>query len=97
MTHINTITPDTLVPLLITDDYETAYREDVRDLVVWCQDNSKAKELIMDYRKRRAEHATLHIDKAVVERVESLKFLGVHITKDLSCSKHTNTVVKRAR
>jgi hypothetical protein len=34
---------------------------------------------------------------AVVERVESFKFLGVHITKDLSWSKHTNTVVKWAR
>jgi hypothetical protein len=28
--------------------------------------------------------------------VESLKFLGVHITKDLSWFKHTNTVMKRA-
>jgi hypothetical protein len=32
-----------------------------------------------------------------VEKVESCKFLGVHIYKDVSRSKHTNTVVKRAR
>jgi hypothetical protein len=32
-----------------------------------------------------------------VEWVESFKFLCVHITKDLSWSKHTNTVVKRVR
>jgi hypothetical protein len=31
-----------------------------------------------------------------VERVESFKFLGVHITKDLTWSTHTRTVVKRA-
>jgi hypothetical protein len=31
-----------------------------------------------------------------VEQVESFKFLGVHITNDLSWSKHTKTVVKRA-
>jgi hypothetical protein len=37
----------------------------------------------MDYRKRRAEHASIHIDQAVQERVESFKFLCVHITKDL--------------
>ena len=43
---------------MITDDYETAYREEVCDLAVWCQDNnlslniSKIKELIVDYRKR---------------------------------------------
>jgi hypothetical protein len=34
---------------------------------------------------------------AVVERVESFKFLGVHITNKLSWSKHTKTVVKRVR
>jgi hypothetical protein len=32
-----------------------------------------------------------------LERVESLKFLGVHITNKLSWSKHTKTVVKSAR
>jgi gmma-aminobutyric acid receptor subunit gamma/cGMP-dependent protein kinase 2 len=30
---------DTTVVGLITDNYETAYREEVRDLAVWCQDN----------------------------------------------------------
>ena len=87
---------------LITDDDETGYRE-VRDLAVWCQDNnlylnvSKTMELIVDYRKRRAEHTPIHIDGAVLEQVESFKFLCVHITKDLSWSSHINTVVKRAQ
>jgi hypothetical protein len=69
---------------------------------VWCQDNNlslniiKTKELIVDYRKRRAEHTLIHIDGAVVETVKSFKFLNVHITKELSWSKHTTTVVKRA-
>ena len=49
---------------------------------------SKTKELIVDYGKRRAEHAPIYIDGAEVERVESFRFLGVHITK---------IVVKRAR
>jgi hypothetical protein len=86
---------------LITNDNETAYREEVIDLAVWCLDNnlslnvSKTKELIVDYRKRRAEH--VHIDGAVVERVESFKFVCVHITKELSWVTHINTVVKRAR
>jgi hypothetical protein len=31
---------DTTVVGLITDDDETAYREKVRDLSVWCQDNN---------------------------------------------------------
>ena len=81
---------------LITEDDETAYSEEVRDLAVWCQDNnlslniSKTKELIVDYRKRRAEPAPVHIDGAVVEPVESFNFLCVHIIKFLH-GPHTAT------
>ena len=77
----------TTVVGLIDDNDETAYREEVRPLAVWCQDNnlslnvSKTKELIVDYRKWRAEHAPIHIDGAAGVRVESCKFLGVHIAK----------------
>ena len=37
------------------------------------------------------------IDRAVVEQVESFKFLGVHITNKLSQSKPTKTVVKQTQ
>ena len=49
---------DTTVAGLINDNDETAYREEIRDLAVWCQENnlslnvSKTKVLIEDYRKR---------------------------------------------
>ena len=94
---------DTTVVGLITANDEPAYREEVRDLAASCQDNnlslnvSKPKELIMDYRKRRAKHTPVHIDRAAVEQVESFRFLDVHITNKLTWSKHTKTVVKRAR
>jgi hypothetical protein len=48
---------DTTVVGLITDNDETAYRVEVIDLAVWCQDNNislnviKTKEMIVDYRK----------------------------------------------
>jgi hypothetical protein len=77
---------DTTVVGLITDNDEAAYREEVRDLAVWCQDHnlslnvSKTKELIVDNRKRRAVQAPINIKGAEVERVESFNFLGVHIT-----------------
>jgi hypothetical protein len=77
---------DTTVVGLITDDDETAYREEVNDLAVWCQDNNlslnvgKTKELIVDYRKRRCEHAPNPHQRAIVEWVGIFKFLGVHIT-----------------
>jgi hypothetical protein len=88
---------------LITYNNKTAYRGEVGDLTVWRQDNnlslnaSKTKELFVDYRKRRAKHAPGNIDGVEVERVERFKFLGVHITNELSWSIHTKTVVKRAR
>jgi EAL domain-containing protein (putative c-di-GMP-specific phosphodiesterase class I) len=78
---------------LITDNDETAYREEVRDLAVWCQDNKlsinviKTKELSVD-----------HINRAIAERGESFKFLGLHITNyQLSWSKHTKKVMKRTQ
>ena len=43
---------------LITDNDKTAYREEVRDLAMWCQDNNlslnviKTKKMIVDYRKK---------------------------------------------
>ena len=45
--------------VLFTNNNITAYREEVRDLSVWCQGNNlslnmgKTKEVIMDYRKWR--------------------------------------------
>ena len=56
---------DTTVVGLITNNDETAYREEVRDLAGWCQDNTvslnviKTKEMIVDYRKKGTEHALI--------------------------------------
>jgi hypothetical protein len=36
--------------------------------------------MIVDYRKRRTEPRTILTDGAVVEQVESFRFLGVDIT-----------------
>jgi hypothetical protein len=49
---------DTTVESLITEKYDNAHREEVRDLAVWCQDNNlslnviETKEMIVDYRKK---------------------------------------------
>ena len=66
---------------------------------MWCKDNNlslkviKTKEMIVDYRKRRTEHAPILIEGAVVEQVESCWLVSTKRT----WSKHTKTVVKRAR
>uniref|UniRef100_A0A8K9XFW9 Reverse transcriptase domain-containing protein n=1 Tax=Oncorhynchus mykiss TaxID=8022 RepID=A0A8K9XFW9_ONCMY len=94
---------DTTVVGLITNNDETAYREEVRAFGVWCQENNltlnvnKTKEMIVDFRKQQREHPPIHIDGTVVERVASFKFLGVHITEKLNWSTHTDSIVKKAQ
>ena len=52
--------------------------EEVRDLAAWWKDHNlslnviKTKEILVDYMKRRTEHAPILIDGAAVEQVESL-------------------------
>ncbi len=49
----------------------------------------------MDFRRQSREHTPITIDKTPVERVNSFKFLGVHITEDLTWSTHTDAVLKK--
>ncbi len=83
---------DTTVIGLITDNDETAYREEVSTLTKWCQENhlslniDKTKELVVDYRRQSREHTP----------ITSFKFLGVQITEDLTWSAHTDAVLKKA-
>ena len=78
---------DSTVVGLITTNDETAYREEVRALGVWCQENNlalyinKTKEMIVDFRKQQRDHPPIHIDGTMVERVVSFKSLGVHMAQ----------------
>ena len=53
---------NTTVVGIITNNDETAYREEVRALGQWCQENnlslnvSKTKEMILVFRKQQREH-----------------------------------------
>ena len=68
---------DTTVLGLITHNDETAYREEVRALGVWCQENNlppnihKTKQLIVEFRKQQRELPPIHIDGTAVDKVES--------------------------
>ena len=94
---------DTTVVGLITGGDESAYRDEVQRLVEWCAANNltlntiKTKEVIMDFRRHRADPAPLHINGDCVERVSTFKFLGTHISEDISWSANTSAVVKKAQ
>ncbi len=78
------------------------YREEVSTRTKWCQENhlshniNKTNELVVDFRRQSREHTPITIDKTPVERINSFKFLGVHITEDLTWSAHTDAVLKKA-
>lgn len=81
-----------------------AYRDEVRGLAAWCQDNNlslnicKTKEMIVDFRKlQRGGHNTIHIEGAAVERVSNFKFLGVYIKDDITWSMQADSAVKTAQ
>ncbi|MCJ8742393.1 hypothetical protein PDJAM_G00081580 [Pangasius djambal] len=84
---------DTTVIGLISDNNESDYRAEVEHLAAWCADNnlllntSKTKELIVDFRKEKSVPLDpIHINGMAVERVSSFKFLGTHISENLSCA-----------
>ena len=63
---------------LITNNDETAYREEVRALGVWCQENNltlnvnKTKEMIVDFRKQQREDPPIHIDGTCADQLASV-------------------------
>ncbi len=94
---------DTTVVGLISNRDETNYRSEVSRLAGWCSDNNlslnveKTKEIVVDFRRVHSLHAPLTINGATVERVSSTKFLGVHITEDLSWTNNTAALAKKAQ
>jgi hypothetical protein len=84
---------------LITNDDETAYRA----LGVLCLEYNislnvnKTKEMIVNFRKQQRVHRPIYIDRTAMEKLESFKFLGVHIIDKLKWTTHTDSVVKKAQ
>ncbi len=103
-TSIIKFTDDTVVLGFISNNNETAYLNEVERLTSWCQDNclslnvSKAKELILDFRKRQQRPYTpLMISGTPVERVSSFKYLCVNLSENLTWTTHIQTQVNKAR
>lgn len=77
--------------------------EEVNQLVVWCDNNdlslnvSKTEEITVDFRMKQMVHNPLTFNDSTVQSVRSTKFLGVHITADLSWTPNTTSLVKRAQ
>lgn len=94
---------DTTVVSLISKNDELAYREEVKQLTDWCRANNlslnvdKTKEMVVDFRRVQRDHSPLNIGGSPVEIVQSTKFLGVHLTENLTWSLNTSHTAKKAQ
>ncbi|KAK3572993.1 hypothetical protein QTP86_012029 [Hemibagrus guttatus] len=86
----------------ISNNSESAYREEIQSLSAWCSMNNltlnatKTKELIVDLQKSNSSrHSSIYINGSEVEHVSSFKFLGVHISEDLSWHLNISTLVRK--
>ncbi|KAK3525720.1 hypothetical protein QTP70_006752 [Hemibagrus guttatus] len=100
--HIVKFVNDTTVVGLISKNYESAYREEVRRLTAWCKANNlslnvdKTKEMVVDFRRAQSGHSPLFINGTSVEIAKSTKFLGVHLAENLTWSLNTSSISKKA-
>ncbi len=87
---------DTTLIGLIQDSDESAYRQEVKELAVWCSLNNlelntlKTVEMIVD-------SPPLTIMDSTVTAVESFRFLGTTISQDLKWDIHIDSIVRKAQ
>ncbi len=94
---------DTTLIGLIQDGDESAYRQEVKELAVWCSLNNlelntlKTVEMIMDFRRNPPALPPLTIMNSTVTAVESFRFLGTTISQDLKWDIHIDSIVRKAQ
>ncbi len=94
---------DTTLIGLIQDGDEPAYRQEVKELAVWCSLNKlelntlKTVEMIVDLRRNPPALPPLTIMNSTVTAVESFRFLGTTISQDLKWDNHRWVIVKKAQ
>jgi len=93
---------DTTMEGLISNGDETMYRKEVANMVDWCSANnlelnvSKTKEIVIDFRKNKSPLSPLSVKGQTVQQVDSFKFLGLHISNQLTWDINTSVVCKKA-
>ncbi|KAL0158529.1 hypothetical protein M9458_046605, partial [Cirrhinus mrigala] len=94
---------DTTVIGLIQDGDESAYRQEVKELTVWCSHNNlelntlKTVEMTVDFRRNPPALPPLTIMDSTVKTVETFRFLGNTISQDLKWDIHIGAIVKKAQ
>uniref|UniRef100_A0A3B3C219 Reverse transcriptase domain-containing protein n=1 Tax=Oryzias melastigma TaxID=30732 RepID=A0A3B3C219_ORYME len=93
---------DTAVVGCINNNDESSYRQEVEHLERWCKENNlcinntKTKEMIVDFRRSKHPSQPLYIGGTAVEVVSSFKYLGVNISDDLSWRTNTSSLLRKS-
>ncbi len=94
---------DTSLIYLTQDGDESAYRQEVKELAVWCSLNNlelntlKTVEMIVDFRRNPPALPPLTIMNSTVTAVESFIFLGPTISQDLKWDNHIESNGEKAQ
>ena len=94
---------DTTIEGLITNADESAYREEVEQVVDWCTNNglelnvAMMKEMYMDFRKNKTAMPPLATGEQQVKLVDSFKFLGTTIASTLKWDINAEIITKKAQ
>ncbi|KAM4609404.1 uncharacterized protein ACJ7VT_015176 [Polymixia lowei] len=102
--HLQKFSDDSAVVGLINNGDENEYRELNQNFVAWCQRNrlrinaGKTKELVVDFRRRKATPPSpVNIQGTDIEIVDSYKYLGVHLNKNLDWTTNTQALYKKGQ
>ncbi|KAI4872923.1 hypothetical protein NFI96_005304 [Prochilodus magdalenae] len=97
LTHLenkNRFADDTTVVGLNSNDDDSAYREEVNQLVAWCASSNLSLNVDKTKERKHAVHTRLTIHGNIVKSVKSTRFLGVHIADDLTWTTNTTCLSK---
>ena len=102
--HLQKFSDDSSIVGCITDDNDEEYRGVVENFISWAGENhlllniKKTKELVIDPRRStRTTTVPITIQGEDIELVDSYKFLGVHLNKNLDWRDNTEAVYKKGQ
>ncbi|KAI4888458.1 hypothetical protein NFI96_007525 [Prochilodus magdalenae] len=101
--HPQKFSDDSAIDGLITNEEDSEYRELIQDFMDWCLQNhlqinaGKTKELVVDFRRCRHPPPLVNIRGMDIERVDSYKYLGVHLNNKLDWSVNTTALHKKGQ
>ncbi|XP_072051878.1 uncharacterized protein [Amphiura filiformis] len=93
----------TLFKPISNDSAITSFQADIDTIHHWFSKNnltanaSKTRLMVISTKKDPFPNMSLYMNNQVIDRVSSVKFLGIHISDNLSWNEHVNFISKKAR